>query len=211
MSVANVCTRKEYVGNSDLGLCLPVTEGSDACPASSASIAALWPLREDHAQLRVVSVFVDVVNTDMSLQIVRSGVTMLLIGTEWTVEFQSVEVLADRRKSLPNIPWALMNQAMPDHFILSLEPLSSRPSRAFGHWTEMRSIGRVYVSVTVEQVLGLERCCGAARIGAFEGTRSERSIWWQWSIQKLRRCAPVHTTSMILDAWRWVRLRRTRS
>lgn len=149
---------------------LPVAEGLAACSASSASIAALRPLCEDHAQLSVVSVFVDVVNTDMSLQIVRSGVAMLLIGTKWTFEFQSVQVLPDRRKSLPNVSWALVDQAMPDHFILSLEPLSSRPSRAFGHWTEMWSIGRVYVSVTVEQVLGLERCCGAARIGAFEGT-----------------------------------------
>jgi hypothetical protein len=63
-----------------------------------------------------------------------------------------------------------VNQTMPDHLILSLESLSSWASRALGHWTEVRSIGGMHISVAVEQVLRLERCCGAAGVGTFEGT-----------------------------------------
>jgi hypothetical protein len=54
------------------------------CSAPPASVAALGPLCQDHTQLRVVSVLVDVVNADMSLQIVRSGVAMLLVRAEGT-------------------------------------------------------------------------------------------------------------------------------
>lgn len=67
-----------------LGGGLPVAETLATCPAPSASVAAFWPLGQDHTQLRVVSVLVDVVNTDMSLQIVRSRVAMLLVRAERT-------------------------------------------------------------------------------------------------------------------------------
>jgi hypothetical protein len=69
-----------------------------------------------------------------------------------------------------------MNQAMSDHFVLSLETLTSWASRTVGYRAEVWSIGGVYVSMAIEQVLRLERCCSATCESALEGTRSERPI-----------------------------------
>jgi hypothetical protein len=78
----------EVVANryAGLGLRLPVAKVLATSSPPSTSVAALRPLRQHHAQLSVVSVLVDVVNADMSLQIVRSGVAMLLVRAEWTAE-----------------------------------------------------------------------------------------------------------------------------
>jgi len=54
------------------------------CSASPASVAALGSLCQDHAQLSVVSVLIDVMHADMSLQVIGSGVAMLLVRTERT-------------------------------------------------------------------------------------------------------------------------------
>jgi hypothetical protein len=96
-SLVNACTRNEQIDVKvatkrypDLGLRLPATEALDSCSASPASVAAFRPLCQDHAQLRVVFVLVVMVNTDMSLQIVRSGVAMLLVRAEWTAKSGSV-------------------------------------------------------------------------------------------------------------------------
>ena len=69
-----------------------------------------------------------------------------------------------------------MNQAMSDHFVLSLEALTSWAPRTVGYRAEVWSIGGVYVSMAIEQVLRLERCCSATCVSALEGTRSERSV-----------------------------------
>lgn len=92
-SVVNVCTRNERIDVEvvtrqcpGLGLRLPAAKVLASCSASPASVATLRPLCKDDAQLRVVFVLVGVVNTDMSLQIVRSGVAMLLVRAKWTAE-----------------------------------------------------------------------------------------------------------------------------
>jgi hypothetical protein len=54
------------------------------CSTSPASVAALGSLCQDHAQLSVVSVLIDVMHADMPLQVVRSGVAMLLVRAERT-------------------------------------------------------------------------------------------------------------------------------
>jgi hypothetical protein len=96
-AVANVYTRNEQVDvvvvaseHPGLGLHLPAAEVLATCSAPSTPVAALRPLCQDHAQVRVVSVLVDVVHTDMSLQVVRSGVAMLLVWTEWAAKFALV-------------------------------------------------------------------------------------------------------------------------
>jgi hypothetical protein len=53
------------------------------CPSSPASTPAFWTLREYLAELWVILVFVDVVYSDMSLKIVRPGIFVLSVGTEW--------------------------------------------------------------------------------------------------------------------------------
>ena len=60
------------------------------CSASPASIAALGSLCQDHAQLSVVSVLINVMHADMSLQVVGSGVAMLLVRAERTARPESV-------------------------------------------------------------------------------------------------------------------------
>jgi hypothetical protein len=70
-----------------LRLRLQAAEMLATCSAPPASVAALWPLCQDHTQLRVVSVLVEVVNADMSLQIVRSRVAMLLVRAEGTKKY----------------------------------------------------------------------------------------------------------------------------
>lgn len=88
-SVANVCTRNEKVdvavvtsGYPGLGRRLQAAAMLATYSAPPASVAALRPLCQDHTQLRVVSVLVDVVNADVPLQIVRSRVAMLLVRAE---------------------------------------------------------------------------------------------------------------------------------
>ena len=73
-----------------LGLRLPVAEMLATCSASPASVAALGSLCQDHTQLRVVSVLVNVMHADMSLQVVGSRVAMLLVWTERTARSESV-------------------------------------------------------------------------------------------------------------------------
>jgi hypothetical protein len=73
-----------------LGLRLPVAEMLATCSASPASVAALGSLCQDHTQLRVVSVLVNVMHADMSLQVVGSRIAMLLVWAERTARSESV-------------------------------------------------------------------------------------------------------------------------
>ena len=82
----NGCTRNETgVAILAFGQTLPAADMLATCSPPSASVTALWPLRQDHTKLRVVSVLVDVVNADVSLQVVRSRVAMLLVRAERAV------------------------------------------------------------------------------------------------------------------------------
>lgn len=170
-----------------LGLCLPVAEVLATRSASSASVAAFGPLRQNDAQLRVVSVLVHVVDAYMSLQVVRSGVAVLLVWAEWTAKSGSARSLCvcvvfggvdGEQICLPDVAGTLVNEAMPDHLILPLESFPSGTSGALSHWTEVWSIRGMHVGVAVEQVLRLKRRCSTAGVGAFEGTRSKRPIGW---------------------------------
>jgi hypothetical protein len=96
--------------------------------------------------------------------------------TDCEVRVSVCILLWNRPAALPYVSWTLMNQAMSDHFVLSLETLTSWASRTVGYRAEVWSIGGVYVSMAIEQVLRLERCCSATGESALEGTRSERSI-----------------------------------
>jgi hypothetical protein len=107
------------------------------CSPPSASVTALWPLRQDHTKLGVVSVLVDVVNADVSLQIVRSRVAMLLVRAERAEQYRLGRggLRRDERSNLPDVSWTLVNEAVPDHLVLSLKPLSCLASGTVGHGT----------------------------------------------------------------------------
>lgn len=89
------------MGYPGLGLRLQAAEMLATCSAPPASVAALWPLCQDHTQLRVVSALVDVVNADMSLQIVRSRVAMLLVWAEGTKKYGLGRTIPEGGWSLP--------------------------------------------------------------------------------------------------------------
>lgn len=62
------------------------------------------------------------------LKIIGPWISMLLTRAEWT-----------------DIPWGIMNQSMPNHLILALEPLSARAPRAAFNRTIVRTILRMHV------------------------------------------------------------------
>jgi len=95
---------------------------SRAQTATTASVSTLRPLGKDVPELRIVLVFIHVVDPYVTLKVVRTGIFVLPIRAEWT-----------------NITGRIVNKAMADHFIFSLETLAPLTTRTALNRTVMRA------------------------------------------------------------------------
>lgn len=148
----------------------------------------------------------------MSLKIVRTGIFMLLVRTEWT-----------------DVAWGVMYQAMSHHFILALESFASDATRATIHRTEMWPVLRVYIGMGIKEILCLKRCCRATRMRALEAARNCDPIglrggtkhcsvtgWWRrsqllcrsWIASRRARCS--HRGHFVWSGHRFRSIRRLR-
>ena len=66
----------------------------------------------------------------LPLEVIRPGILVFSLRTEWT-----------------DVAWRLMDQAMPDHFVFSLEPFTAFRTAAGLDWAIMWPNLRMYVHV----------------------------------------------------------------
>jgi len=92
----------------------------------------------------------------MPLQIVGSGISVLLFWTEWT-----------------DIAGAFMNKAMANHLILSFEPFTAFTAWAVGHRAKVRSVFGMDIGMRIEEVLSGKRGSSASFLYTFETS----SLW----------------------------------
>lgn len=132
------------------------------------------------------------IDANMSLQILRPRIFVLSIRTERTY-----------------ITGRIVNKTMANHLILTLETLSSWPSRTSDNWTKVRTIRRMYIRMRalldvssrttlnngkrmhlLEQVLCLKRQGSTPWKVASEPARL--TVWWY-----------CRNSKMLYDRYRW--------
>lgn len=102
----------------------------------SPPVGTVGSLCQHLAKEGIIFVFVHVMDSNMSLQVVWSRILVLSIGTERT-----------------HVPRRIMDQTMPDHLVLALEAFPT-----FAPWTSLnravvRPGGRMHIRMRIEQVL----------------------------------------------------------
>jgi len=131
-------------------------------------------LRKDITKERVILVFINVVNPDMSLEVVRPGIPVVSIRAKRT-----------------DVARGFMDKAMPDHLVFALKTFATLAAGTSFDRAIVRSGRRVYICVRVEQVLRLKRLRGAtgdlAHIASdrldghavYAHAVEARSCWWR--------------------------------
>lgn len=120
------------------------TLGRGSSP-SSTPIWPVWPLSKDFAQHWVVFVFVNVVNSNMSLQVIGSRVFVFPIWTKRA-----------------DVARRIMDQSVPNHLVLPLESLASLTARTSLDRAVVWTGRRMHIGVRVKKILGLEGGCRAS-------------------------------------------------